>query len=301
MRVLVTGASGFVGRHTLPALTQLGCEVVAAARRPGPPSPGVEWIAVDLLAPGESERLVRDARADAMLHLAWSVEPGKFWTNPRNLDWVGASLTLVRAAAERGTNRICATGTCFEYDWPAEGDCVERVTGLQSHTLYDCAKDACRRVLDAYAAQTGLSFAWARLFYLYGPGEHPARLVSGIANALVAGKSARSSRGLAIRDYTDVRDVGAALARVVTSDVSGPINVASGTPVSIAEIVTTLARLASRVDLVQLGALPDRLDEPPRIVANVARLRNEVGAEMPRPLAQGLAETLDFWRDAITR
>src|SRR6185312_10011025 len=74
-------------------------------------------------------RLVLDARADALLHLAWPVEPGKFWMNPANLDWVGASLNLVRAAAERGTHRICVTGTCFEYDWPAERDCVERVTG----------------------------------------------------------------------------------------------------------------------------------------------------------------------------
>jgi nucleoside-diphosphate-sugar epimerase len=300
MQVLVTGASGFVGRHTLPALTQIGCEVAAVARRPGPPASGVKWVAADLLAPGEVKRLGREVRADALLHLAWTAAPGKFWVDPANLDWVGASLHLIRTMAEGGTRRLCVTGTCFEYDWPVEGNCVERITRLRGHTLYDIAKDSCRRILDAYAAEIGLSFAWARLFYLYGPGEDSSRLVASVARALVAGEPAHSSRSLAIRDYMDVRDVAAALARLVTSEVSGPVNIATGQAVSIADIATTLARLASRPDLLELGALPDRLDEPPRIVADVTRLRRDVKAEAPRPLERGLAEALDFWR-AVAR
>jgi nucleoside-diphosphate-sugar epimerase len=299
MRVLVTGASGWIGHHALSALTQLDCEVIASARRPGSPAPGVTWIAADLLSPGEAERLARQARADALLHLAWTVEPGKFWTDAANLDWVGASVRLARAAADSGTRRLCVAGTCFEYDWPAEGNCVEMVTALQAHTLYDAAKDGCRRILEAYAAQSGLSFSWARLFHLYGPGENPARLVSSIARALVAGEPARSSRGLAVRDYMDVRDAADALARLVSSDVVGPVNIATGDAVSIAHIVTTLARLGSRPDLSEPGALPDGLNEPPRIVADVTRLRREVpGIQAPRPLEQGLAETLEFWRHA---
>jgi nucleoside-diphosphate-sugar epimerase len=300
MRILVTGATGFIGRHTLPALQQLGCEIVASARHPGPTARGIEWICADLLAPGEPERLAKAARADALLHLAWTVEPDKFWTDPGNLDWVGASLRLVRAAAETGTRKLCATGTCFEYDWPTDANCIEGVTPLRAHTLYDAAKDSFRRIMESYAAQTGLSFAWARLFYLFGPEEHPARLVSSVARALVAGEPARSSRGLAIRDYMDVRDAGAALARLVTSDVVGSVNIASGQATSIANIVTSLARLAQRSDLACLGALPDRPAEPPRIVADVTRLRQKVGFEA-RPLEVGLAEALEFWRIAAAR
>ena len=296
MRILVTGASGFVGRHTLPALTQLGCTVIASARHPGPPTPGVEWVAADLLEPGEAERVGREARADALLHLAWTAEPGKLWTDAGNLDWVDASLRLVQFAAEAGTRRLCVTGTCFEYDWPEDGACMERVTPLRAHTLYDVCKDSCRRILEAYATQTGLSFAWARIFYLYGAGEHPDRLVSGIAKALIAGEPARASRGLAIRDFMDVRDAGAALARLLLSEVTGPVNIATGEGNSVADIGRTLARIALRSDLFHPGALPDRLNDPPRIVADVTRLRQEVGVEAPRPLEQGLAETLDFWR-----
>jgi nucleoside-diphosphate-sugar epimerase len=296
MRVLVTGANGFVGRHTLPALTRLGCAVIASGRRPEPPIPGIEWIAADLLAPGEAERVGREARADALLHLAWTSEPGKFWTDLANLDWVDASLRLIRSAAEAGTRRLCVTGTCFEYDWPEDGACVERVTPLRAHTLYDVSKDSCRRMLEVYATQTGLSFAWARIFHLYGAGEHSARLVSGVAQALVAGEPARTTRGLAVRDFMDVRDAGAALAHLLLSEVTGPVNIATGDGISIAEIASTLARIALRSDLSRPGALPDRPNDPPRIVADVTRLRQEVGVPAPRPLEQGLAETLDFWR-----
>ena len=297
MRVLVTGASGFIGRYTLPALTQLGYSVVASARRPGRSITGVEWIAADLLKPGEAERLAREARADALLHLAWTVEPDKFWADPANLDWIGASLRLVRAAVETGTRRVCVAGTCFEYDWPRDGDCVEGVTPLRTHTLYDACKAACHQVLQAYAAQTSLSLAWARLFHLYGPYENPARLVSSIARALVAGTPARTSRGLAIRDFMDIRDAAAALASLLASDVRGPVNVATGKGVRILELATMLGRLAGRPDLAQIGALPDRPNDPPRIVAQVSRLTQEVGVEAPRPLEQGLGEALDFWRE----
>lgn len=296
MRVLVTGASGFIGRQAVAALVARGCEVVAVARQRGDDAPGVSWLAGDLLAPGEPERLAREARADALLHLAWCVSPGRFWTDPANLDWVGASLRLVRAAADSGTRRLVLAGTCFEYHWPADADCVEDGTPLGGQTLYAVAKDSLRRTAEAFAAQEKLSFAWARLFHLYGPGESPARLVPQIARALLAGEEARASTGLMRRDFMDTRDAGAALAALVAGEVTGAVNIASGEPVTVADIVTRLAALAGRPDLVRLGALPDRPGEPPRITADVRRLRQEVGAPAPRPLDQGLAEALAYWR-----
>jgi len=296
MRVLVTGASGFVGRACLHALTELGCEVIAASRRPGPPAPGVEWTTVDLLAPGEAARLGREARADTLLHLGWTVDPGRFWTDPANLDWLGATLKLVRAAAEAGARRVVGVGTCFEYDWPVEGDCHELTTGLRTHTLYDAAKDACRRTLEAYAAQERIAFAWGRLFYLYGPGEDPARLVPGLARALLAGEPARLSSGLAVRDYMDVRDAGRSLALLATHTLEGPANIATGQGVSIAGIAREMADLAGRPDLVMLGALPDRPGEPARIVADVSRQKEALGFIPSISLRQGLNDALAHWR-----
>ncbi len=140
-----------------------------------------------------------------------------------------------------------------------------------------------------------MSFAWARLFFLYGPGESPGRLVPSVAQALANGEPAKCSSGTGVRDFMDVRDAGEALTSLALSDVSGAVNVASGSGISVADVARTLGRLAGKPELVQVGALEDRPTEPPRIVADVARLRDEVGYQPGRTLEAGLEEALAYW------
>ena len=118
----------------------------------------------DLLAPGLAEALVREVRPTHLLHLAWYAEHHAYWTAPQNLDWVGASLRLVRAFAEQGGTRAVLAGTCAEYDW-TQGVCVEGATPIRPRGLYGVAKDAVRRVVEAFAAGAGLSAAWGRIFF----------------------------------------------------------------------------------------------------------------------------------------
>ncbi len=304
MRVLVTGASGFVGRHAVTALLRAGAEVHAVAREGLPlnwrpldcPPLDCPWYNLDLLDSESARGVVRQVRPDAVLHLAWCVEHGRFWTDPANADWVGATLVLARAAIEAGVQHFTGVGTCYEYDWPAAADCHERDTPVVGHTLYDIAKSSCRSVLDALFAAQGLDFAWARLFFLYGPDEDRRRLVASVAQALASGQAARCSQGLAVRDFMDVRDAGAALAAVTLSGLSGAVNVGSGQGARIADVALLLGQLAGRPDLIKLGSLPDRPDEPSRIVADTARLRNEIGFSARFDLETGLRETLEFWR-----
>jgi nucleoside-diphosphate-sugar epimerase len=294
-RVLVTGASGFVGRAALEALARHGFEVHAASRRkPDTAAPHV-WREADLLDPRSPSRVVNGARPDIILHLAWIVEHGVFWTSPRNPDWVGASLALARAGAEAGARYFIGAGTCYEYDWPADGACSEVHTPLKPAQPYSIAKDAARRGIEAMSAEAGFAFAWARLFFLYGPGEGPNRLVPGLARALLAGEPAKCSSGRAVRDFIDVRDAGEALAAVALSGLSGPVNIASGEGVSVAEIAKKLGDLSGRPDLVRVGALADRPDEPPRIVADVTRLRTETAFRPTWTLDAGLRDALRYW------
>ena len=222
----------------------------------------------DLLSQDAAPRLIEAAAPDAILHLAWCVEPGRFWTDPANLDWVGASLRLARAGAEGGVRRFVGVGTCYEYDWPADAPCVEATTPLAAHTLYDAAKTGTAAILRRYFAGVGVEFAWARLFHLYGPGEDSRRFVPSVARALARGEPARCTRGLPIRDFLDVRDAGAALAKLVVGDYCGDVNVASGAPTPLADIAAALAEVAGRRDLLEVGALPDRTNEPPFPVAD---------------------------------
>ncbi len=300
MRILLTGASGFVGRQALAALAVSTHEVHAVSRQLPPDSSGVIWHKADLLHTDAPLEIVESVRPDCVLHLAWCVEHGKFWTDPANIDWAAATLKLAQASAASGVRRFVGAGTCYEYDWPADGVCNELDTPIRAHTLYDETKDACRHALATLASDAGMSFSWARLFFLYGPYENPGRLVSSVARALLRGEEARCSAGLAIRDFMDVRDAGAALAALASSNVEGPVNIASGAPVSVADLVRRLAQLAERSDLLRLGAIPDRTGEPPRIVADITRLKTEVGFVPTHDLDSGLRNALSFWANIET-
>lgn len=293
-KVLLTGASGFVGLHTAAALSKAGAKLHLASR--SEPSLAIgQWHQVDLLEKDTTTRLIEQVRPDIVLHAAWRVEHGRFWTDPANLEWVAATLHLVRVASEFGASRFVGIGTCYEYEWPVDGVCHELRTLTTGHTLYDISKDAVRRVAQAFCRERNMSFAWGRLFFLYGAGEAETRLVPSIARALVRGRPAPLSHGAAIRDFMDIRDAGAALSALALSPVQGEVNIGTGLGVSVAEIATKLGKLAQRPDLIELGALPDREGEPPSILASTGRLLNEVGFAPTISTDKGLQDALDFW------
>ena len=102
----------------------------------------------DLLEAGTASRIVKAVRPDVILHLAWNVEHGKFWSSENNLDWQNSTLELARAASEVGIRRFVGVGTCFEYGWPEFADCDETATPLTPTSLYAVTKDSTRRILE---------------------------------------------------------------------------------------------------------------------------------------------------------
>ena len=343
-RVLVTGAGGFIGRHTLVPLAAAGFEVHAATSRPledgfpaAPARPGggaeesdgalrelaprVRWHRADLLAPGAAAALVEEVEPTHLLHMAWYTEPGVYWSALKNLDWLPASLQLLRAFGERGGRRAVLAGTCWEYAWELRTHCVEEApepvadgaergvadgsapgrppTEMRPATLYGAAKHALHVVAERWAAQTGVELAWGRIFYTYGPHEHPARLVSAVARALLRGEEVPCTHGTQVRDYLYVLELGAAFAALLDSAVAGAVNMACGEPVRLADVVAAIAIAAGRPELVRLGALPQRAGEPERLTADVERLRVEVGWRPSIGLAEGAARTVAWWRGAL--
>jgi nucleoside-diphosphate-sugar epimerase len=295
-RVLVTGAGGFVGRPAVTALSEQGHELHAVSRSERD-SDGVHWHVSDLLRPGAAAKLIEATRPERLLHLAWFAQPGEFWTAPENRDWVRASRELLEAFAEAGGKRAVVAGTCAEYDWSLDADCREGVTPLRPSTPYGKAKLELSRAAEQIAGRKGLSLGWARLFMLFGPGEHPERLVASVARRVLAGEPAPCSAGTQVRDFLYVDDVAGALVALLDSAVEGPVNVASGEEIAVAEMVERVAAAAGDPGLLRLGALPARPDDPPRLVADVTRLSDEVGWRAPTGLEEGIARTVAWWRD----
>jgi len=297
-RVLVTGARGFLGRHCLPRLGALGYQVHAVSRVPAPSlHSDVQWHDADLLDGGSVSRLIERVAPTHLLHLAWYTAHGEFWASPENIRWVEATLSLARHFSRLGT-RLVMAGSCAEYDW-RYGVCSE-ATPLVPATLYGASKHAAHIVLERYAPMVNLSYASGRLFLLYGPDEPPQRLVPSVARALISGTPARCGHGQQVRDVLHVRDAADALVTLLDSRVEGPVNIASGAPIKLADLIYRLANIAGRPDLIELGVLPPR-DEPLELTADVSRLTRELGWTPKFDLEAGLTEMLEWWTRRIAQ
>ena len=307
-RILVTGANGFIGSHALGPLRAAGFEVHAVSRRPpaedppAAPRPArtdepapVRWHTADLLDASQRRAVVEQVRPSFLLHLAWYGTPGSVWAAPENASWVAATIGLMEDFAAVGGTRAVFAGTCAEYDWSARQPLRED-GAIEPSTFYGACKDATRRVVTGLGDRHGIAVAWGRVFHLYGPREDDRRLVGGVARALTRGERAATSSGAQRRDFMHVDDVAAAFVALVGSDVTGEVNIATGRGVAIRRIVDIIAAAAGRPELLDLGALPARPGDPPELVADVARLREEVGFEPSFGLEDGLAATVDWWR-----
>lgn len=291
-RVLVTGSTGLVGRPLLPLLVARGYEVHTVARRQLAETPaGVTFHACDLLDHRSHAPLMARVQPEALIHLAWYTRHGRFWSAAENLDWVAASLGLLRAFADHGGRRFVGAGTCAEYAW-TEPVLTEDRTPLEPRSLYGVSKDALHRIVSSFSAERGLSYAWGRIFFMYGGDEDPARLVPSVVRALRKGEPARCTHGTQVRDFMHVEDVARAFVHLLESKLNGPCNIGSGEPRTVRSIVEAIGAALGRPDLLHFGAIEPPPDDPPSIVASTARLRDQIGFRPTVPLADGIARIL---------
>ncbi len=295
MKVLVTGANGFIGRHCVAQLQAKGHEVHAVSSAMREATPGVTWHRADLLAEGEAPALVRRIGATHLLHLAWCTAPGKYWTALENFDWIRASLAMIQAFTASGGKRLVAAGTCAEYDWGGGGICAEATTPLAPGTLYGNSKHALQLLLAAWSRQTGLSSAWGRVFSLYGPHEYPQRLMASTITSLLDGNMASCGNPGLVRDYLHAEDVASAFVALLESELTGPVNIGSGHGVALGDIVTTIGKKLGAADRVRLPSVPAQSMEPTFLVAETSKLAL-TGWTPKFDLDSGLDDTIAWWR-----
>lgn len=292
-RLLITGATGFVGRACLSWLDGGEWEIHTVSRKPVEHAGQVHPHCADLKESCAIRALLQTVKPTHLLHAAWCTNPKDFWHSPENQEWLEASLELFETFVECGGLRIVALGSCAEYDWN-HGVCTEYETPCHPSTPYGEAKLATGRYLE-FLSHQGISTAWARLFFMYGPGASIDRMPGSVIAAIARGESALCSTGEQRRDFLYIQDVARAIVTILESGITGPINVCSGAAVSIASMAERTAKLMDGQSLLKLGALPSRPHDPALIVGDNGRLTQEVGWRPQFSLTEGLRETISAW------
>lgn len=297
MKVLLTGATGFIGSHVARALVRQGHEIHALVR-PGSDlsriadiQSSLRLVAGDLL---NSSFALPSSSFDLAVHLAWYVEPGKYLTSPQNVEFLCASLRFAKHLADSGCKRLVAAGTCFEYDTDL-GVLSESCPTRPRH-LYAASKLALYHALEGFYATKSIEFAWTRFFYLYGPFENPGRLVPVVVNGLLKGETVKLPPGEQVRDYLHIEDVAGAVCAVAASRLTGAVNIGSGQPVAVRDVALKIGEIIGRPELISLGALPQPPDDPMRIVADNSRLVQNTNWKPRYTLESGLQHTIEWWK-----
>jgi nucleoside-diphosphate-sugar epimerase len=268
--VLLTGASGFVGQHLLRELEEQGHRLLLPLR------PG--WSAkLPFKAANHKVVEVNDLFSksgdwwenqldgiDTVIHAAWYAEPGAFLTSEQNFDCLKGTLTIARAAAEKGVRRFVGLGTCAEYktsDSPLDVD-----DRLEATSPYAAAKIGAFLMLREWFCRHSVSFLWCRLFHLYGAGEDPRRLVPHIREKLQKGERVDLTEGKQIRDFIEISEAAKMIISGCFSDYEGAVNICTGRGRSVRDLVMEIAGSHERQALLNFGARPENEFDPPFLV-----------------------------------
>lgn len=300
-KVLVTGATGFLGRACLRALKESGAEIVGTYRGDIPEGYDfVTWAQADLTDPAAIQALCAAHQPSHLLALAWYMGPGNQQA-VENFRWLQHSIDLLFAFAEAGGERVTFCGSCMEYDWSLEEPFVEEASRLTPDTEYGAAKTALYRVFEPLCSKLGLSGSWGRPYFLYGPGENPRRLAADVIISLLEGREALCTHGRQKRDFLHVDDVADAMVRLLWSDYEGALNIGSGAAVPLASLIQEAGRQIGASELIKLGAREARPGDPELVEADVTRLNDILGWQPKFTLETGIADTVAWWRQELQK
>lgn len=272
MRIVVTGSNGFIGSWLTRRAVHAGHQVWGVVRpwRPGPSVDG-PFVRAEARDPSDLGPILRDARPDVLVHLAWPVPPRTYRHDGINIDGLHLTGQIFDEAAAAGVPHVIGIGTCLEL---ADTDAprLERDTPAPS-TLYGTCKDAARQLGERLLSDVGTTFTWARLFHVYGPGEPRGRLTREALEAFREGRSFRTTPGAQIRDWMHVADVADALLALAEARPGGIAHVCGGSVTDVATHLTALARGCGTRDLLEVGGRPYGIDEQMAILGVPATLQ----------------------------
>lgn len=290
-RVLLTGGTGLIGKYAIQPLLDAGFEIFAISSKEIPQQKEVNWIKADLLDFSNIKTLFETIKPQYLLHFAWDTTPGSYLESNLNFDLVQASIEMLKQFKLQGGKRAIYAGTCFEYEFQNEP--LKEDGKLNPTSTYAKCKNYLNGLAALYSEKNDISFGWGRIFYVYGEGENEKRLVPQIISSLNQNREFITSSGELIRDYIFAEDIAGAFVKFLDTDVVGCVNICTGTPIKIKDIVTQIAKKLKKEHLVKF--IVEDLNQPKIILGDTKRLKEEIGFVPKYSLEQGLDKILESY------
>ena len=292
MRVLLTGAAGFIGSHVARRLVAYGHTVAAIVRPIGQRNrlAGIEdtitFLEADLSS-ADLHQIVETTAPEACIHLAWHVDPTRYLTSvPDNLASLASSIRLLAVLDEARVSRIVLGGTCLEAGAGGEAG---------SDTIYAAAKTALHEIGTRLERAPS---ACAHIHHVFGPEEKESRMVPSIIRSCLEGRPVSVSTGEQVRDFLHVEDVASALVSVLESDETGQVDICSGEPTRLRQVFEVIGEATGRRDLIEIGGRPKQPNDLAAVVGDPGRL-HATGWSPRWTLTAGIADTVAFWRSQV--
>lgn len=293
-KVLVTGASGFIGRYVVKSLLSKGYKVSSISHTSTPSNfKELKQYELNLMNHEAVDSFLSAHNFENLIHLAWYVGP-KCHTDNCNIDWVMASINLLKCFHKHGGQVFVGAGTISEYEY-RYGYFLEDTTPTNPKTLYGECKNAFYKISETYCKQNNMAFKWPRIFNLYGPHEKPRRLMPSVICSCLKGEDVKVSDCSKFQDYLYVEDTANGIVSTFESEIQGAVNICSGQPVQLRTIVNKIAELTGFKGNILWGAIPAAFDDDV-VVGNNEKLKS-IGWKQKYSLEEGLKSTIDWWRN----
>ena len=265
-RILITGATGFVGLNLLDQLQGNDVSITVVGRGDGKclrkKYQNIEkyYQVKNVFEKNISWWKLVCSNIDVVVHAAWYVEPGKYFNSLKNLECLEGSLKIGLGSMEAHVKKFVGIGTCFEYQSSLE--ILLTNSPILPNNLYASSKASLYFLLKEIFKENNIPFAWCRLFYLYGKYENKNRLFASLNEHLKNNMPIQLSHGNQVKDFIDIEIAIRNLIRIILGDEVGAFNICSGTPTTIRDFANKIADQYGKRDLLKFGEKPENIYDP---------------------------------------
>ena len=288
-KVLVTGATGLIGKELIEPLKELGFEIYSITIDENNPDNGVNWIKGNLFDKNFVKKVMQEIKPEYLLNMAWATT-GDYLSSDINYDFLSAGVNLIKEFKLNGGKRAVYAGTCFEYKFKDEP--LKETDDLDADkTEYTFCKNKLHEITKHFCLKNDISFGYGRIFYVYGKNENVTRLTGMVIDKLSKDEKVIIKSGDLIKDYMYSKDIAGAFAKFLDSKVEGSVNICTGKAIKIKEFVLEISRQLKKEHLICFETVES--NQPPMIVGNNDRLLKEVNYNLKYDFKKAIGEIIN--------